>query len=90
MLGRLTASVKICHNPNMNYEIITFREHARTLPALRDALQRHPVAVESGQGLPHHFGQMQLKKLVQQQKKRKIRLATWNIGTLTSKNMELV
>ena len=32
----------------MNSEIITFRDHARAFPALSDALQRCPVAVESG------------------------------------------
>ena len=74
----------------MNSKITIFRDHGRAFPALSGALQRHPVAVESGKGLLHHSGRMWLKKLVQQQKERKTQLTTWNIRTLTGKSMELV
>ena len=74
----------------MSSEITTFQDHARVLPALSDALWRCSVAVESGQGLSHHFGRVWLKKLFLQQKERKIQLATWNIGTLTGKKIKFV
>ena len=90
MFGRLTTNVQICHNPNMNSKVITFQDYARAFPALSGALQRRPVAVESGQGLLHHSKRVRLKKLIQKQKKREIQLATWNIGTLTGKSMDLV
>ena len=90
MFGRLTTNVQICHNPNMNSKVITFQDYARAFPALSGALQRRPVAVESGQGLLHHSKRVRLKKLIQKQKKKEIQLATWNIGTSTCKSMELV
>ena len=50
------------------------------------ALHRRPDAMKNMQGFPHH-GRVWVKKLVQESR---IRLATWNIGTLTGKSIELV
>jgi exonuclease III len=50
-------------------------------------LHRHLDVNENKQGFPHFFGWVRVKKLVQD---TRIRLGTWNIGTLTGKSMELV
>ena len=50
------------------------------------ALHRHLDAMKNMQGFSHH-GRVWVKKLVQESR---IHLATWNIGTLTGKSIELV
>ncbi|PKA66012.1 hypothetical protein AXF42_Ash010421 [Apostasia shenzhenica] len=54
-------------------------------------LHRRPGVVKNEQGSPHH-GQMRVKKLVHHTRTQvsRIRLGTWNIGSLTGKLMELV
>ncbi|KAL4197283.1 hypothetical protein AMTRI_Chr04g250330 [Amborella trichopoda] len=49
--------------------------------------QHRPVAMKNRQGFPRHPRRAQVKKLVQE---NRIRLVTWNVGTLTGKSMELV
>jgi hypothetical protein len=51
------------------------------------ASHRRPDAMISRQGFLHHAGRVRVKKLVQN---TRLRLATWNIGTLTGKGRELV
>ncbi|KAL4181416.1 hypothetical protein AMTRI_Chr12g271110 [Amborella trichopoda] len=63
----------------MNPEPIVY-VYARAFPK-SDALQR-PVAAKNRKGFPRHFGQTRVNKLVQE---NRIRLATWNIRTLTCK-----
>lgn len=46
---RLTAGIKFCHVKIMNSET-PFRDNARSFPAIRDALQWHLIAAESGKG----------------------------------------
>jgi hypothetical protein len=81
---------------NLNYTT----RHARAFP-LSDALclpsgaskngqgapHRRPGVVISEQGFPRVPGRARVKKLAQDYR---IRLATWNIGTLTGKTRELV
>lgn len=50
-------------------------------------LHRRPDVVLNEQGFSHFSGRMWVKKLAQ---KHRIRFATWNIGTLTGKSMEVV
>ena len=50
------------------------------------ASHQRPGAVINEQGFLH-YGQVRVKKLVHDSK---LRLATWNIGTLTGKGMEIV
>ena len=52
-----------------------------------EPLHRRPDVVLNEQGSPHLFGRVWVKKLVHG---NKIRLGTWNIGTLTGKAMEVV
>jgi hypothetical protein len=59
---------------------------ARSSPG-SDASHRRPGVVSNRQGFPHFVGRVGVKKLVQD---HKIRLATWNIGSLTGKLVELV
>ena len=52
-----------------------------------DAPQWRPIAVSNEQGFSCGLGQTRVKKLVQNYR---IRLASWNIGTLTGKCIELI
>lgn len=54
---------------------------------MRDILQQCPIAMKSRQALLHQSGRVQVKNLVQ--KEREIQFATWNVGTLIGKSMEL-
>ena len=63
--------------------------HRGVLISEQGALQQSPVVVLNEQGFSHTNGRERVKKLGHA-KGRGIRLATWNIGTLTSKTMELV
>ena len=81
-------------NPNLN------RLNARTFP-LSDALHlpsgaskneqgaphRCPGAVKNWQGFLRAFGRTRVKKLVHD---HRIRVASWNVGTLTGKTLDLV
>ena len=59
---------------------------ARSSPR-SDASHRRQGVVSNRQGFPHFVGRVGVKKIVQD---HKIRLATWNIGPLTGKLVELV
>jgi hypothetical protein len=43
--------------------------------------------VRNGQEFPHFYGQVRVKKLVQE---NRIRIGTWNVGFVTGKLMEIV
>ena len=66
--------------------VINRQGQARTSP-VSDAPHRRPGVVKSRQGFPHFHGRVRVKKLVQE---NKLRLGSWNIGTLTGRGMELV
>ena len=62
-------------------------------------LHRRPDVVTNEQGFSHLLGWMRVKKVVQNQKRNQIqsqnqnhrlRIGSWNIGTLTGKAMEVV
>lgn len=82
-------------NPNM-YTRVNARafplSDALRLPSgvsknVQGVLHRRPDAVLNKQGFPRSSGPPRVKKLVQNYR---LRLATWNIRTLTGKAMELV
>jgi len=52
-----------------------------------DAPHRRPNVVSNEQGLPHFYERVRVNKLAHEYK---IRLASWNIGSLTSRFAELV
>ncbi|CAH2099151.1 unnamed protein product [Euphydryas editha] len=59
-------------------------DNVRAYPA-GDAQTQHPASVGNGQGLLHH-GRGQRKKLVREVS---LRIASWNIGTMTGRGREL-
>ena len=83
----------------MNMDLKNFHVNARAFP-VSDVLhlpsgavqsgqrvpQRYPVTVKNEQGFSY-FERVQVKKLV---RNVKLMLATWNIGLLTGKGLELV
>ena len=86
-----------------NHWGITFHSDALRCPHVVSSelgpLHRRPYVVTNEQWSSHLFGRMRVKKLVQNQKQNQIqsqnqnhrlRIGSWNIGTLTGKAMEVV
>ncbi|XP_020233683.1 craniofacial development protein 2-like [Cajanus cajan] len=58
-----------------------------TVSNVQGPLHRRPDVVLNRQGFPHTSERVRVKKLVHE---TKIRIGTWNVGTLTGKAMEIV
>ena len=57
------------------------------LSSRSDAPHRHPDVVLNEHGFPHFYERVRVKKLANEYR---IRLASWNIGSLTGRLTELV
>lgn len=83
LLGRFPRSDALHRSP----DVVRNGQGLLGRPPGSDAPQQRPVVTKSQQRFPCLYGRGLGKKVIS---KRKVRFASWNVGTLSGKSMEVV